>query len=215
MLQKENIKKVRIAVEGNIGCGKSTFLEEINAIYPNMEIFPEPIDKWSDVGGFNLFENFYANPRKWCTPFRSHVMATIADQLSKPQTAKFRLIERSIHSNFHCFTEANHDAGAISDCDYEVIKKFYAYLSRLPMFKLELIIYLRSTPEICAERIKRRQRRGEEGINIEYLQKLHDLHEKWLIGSTQNISAPLMVGKFTFKFLVFEDFRLFPKQRRS
>nr|CDS26981.1 deoxynucleoside kinase [Hymenolepis microstoma] len=103
-------RKVRIAVEGNIGCGKSTFLEEIKAIYPNVETFPEPIDKWSDVGGFNLFENFYKAPHKWCTPFRSHVMTTIGEQLSKPQITKVRLIERSIHSNFHCFTEANRES---------------------------------------------------------------------------------------------------------
>ncbi|VUZ54351.1 unnamed protein product [Hymenolepis diminuta] len=188
-----NNRKVRIAVEGNIGCGKSTFLEEIKTLHPNIEVFPEPIDKWMNVDSFNLFENFYVTPHKWCSPFRSYVMTTISDQLSKPQTARVRLIERSIHSNFHCFTEANRDSGFISDGDYEVIKKYFDYLCSLPIFKLDSIIYLRSTPEICAERIKQRQRKGEEGIKIEYLEKLHDLHEKWLIESTRNLPAPLII----------------------
>lgn len=39
------------------------------------------------------------------------------------------------------------------------------------------IIYLKCEPEICMERIKKRNRKGEESIPLEYLRKVHDRHE--------------------------------------
>ena len=74
-----------IAVEGNIASGKSTFLgllaerSEVAASYkftfymlskrsvlsilyiylhiPQVAIFPEPVDRWTNVGGQNLFRS--------------------------------------------------------------------------------------------------------------------------------------------------------------
>lgn len=48
-------------VEGNIGSGKSTFLE-LCASQHGMEVLPEPIADWSNVGGVNLLEKMYADP---------------------------------------------------------------------------------------------------------------------------------------------------------
>lgn len=42
------------------------------------------------------------------------------------------------------------------------------------------IIYLQTTPEMCLKRTQKRGRHGEEGIKIDYLNKIHDLHENWL-----------------------------------
>ena len=41
-------------------------------------------------------------------------------------------------------------------------------------------IYLRATPDICMDRMKRRSRQEEVGIEMEYLQGLHQKHEDWL-----------------------------------
>ena len=45
---------------------------------------------------------------------------------------------------------------------------------------LKAIIYLRCAPEMCLNRIKKRNREGEESIPLEYLQKVHKRHEEWL-----------------------------------
>lgn len=42
-----------VAVEGNIGCGKSTFLNFCGE-KPGIEVCPEPIGKWTNVDGVNL-----------------------------------------------------------------------------------------------------------------------------------------------------------------
>lgn len=45
---------------------------------------------------------------------------------------------------------------------------------------LQAIIYLKCDPTICHQRIKKRNREGEEGIPLDYLQKVHDRHEEWI-----------------------------------
>lgn len=42
-----------IAVEGNIGSGKSTFLSYCET-KSYIEVYPEPLDKWRNVKGDNL-----------------------------------------------------------------------------------------------------------------------------------------------------------------
>ena len=47
---------------------------------------------------------------------------------------------------------------------------------------LDLIFYLRSKPETCLNRVYQRGRPEEKNsISFEYLKKLHDFHEEWLI----------------------------------
>lgn len=42
------------------------------------------------------------------------------------------------------------------------------------------MIYLRCSPELCLDRMKQRNRAGEEGIPLSYLKKVHDRQEEWL-----------------------------------
>ena len=39
-------------------------------------------------------------------------------------------------------------------------------------------VYLRSNPEICFNRIKKRGREAEKNIKLEYIKRIHELHEK-------------------------------------
>ncbi len=41
-------------------------------------------------------------------------------------------------------------------------------------------IYLRATPNICMNRLKRRHRAEEGGVTLNYLEGLHQKHEDWL-----------------------------------
>ena len=49
-------RPLMIAVEGNIASGKSTFLELLSKQH-NVATFPEPVARWTDVGGTNLFRD--------------------------------------------------------------------------------------------------------------------------------------------------------------
>lgn len=47
------IRSLRVAVEGNIGSGKSTLLNYCNR-FVDIEVVPEPVSAWQNVGGTNL-----------------------------------------------------------------------------------------------------------------------------------------------------------------
>lgn len=42
-------------------------------------------------------------------------------------------------------------------------------------------VYLRTTPDVVYERIRKRARSEETCVPFEYIKQLHELHEDWLI----------------------------------
>ena len=65
-----------LSIEGNVGSGKSTFLEELKKYYANNKnvvILPEPVDVWDsikDVNGITMLEKFYADQEKYAFSFQ-------------------------------------------------------------------------------------------------------------------------------------------------
>ena len=51
-------KPFTVLVEGNIGCGKTTFLEHF-AQFRQVEVLREPVERWRDVNGHNLLQLMY------------------------------------------------------------------------------------------------------------------------------------------------------------
>nr|VZI52416.1 unnamed protein product [Spirometra erinaceieuropaei] len=79
----------KVAVEGNIGCGKSTFLKYFESLSSNIEVSLEPIELWNNVKGHKLFEMFYADPGTWSSPLQSQVMVTYLHRQATPQASLF------------------------------------------------------------------------------------------------------------------------------
>lgn len=50
---------LQVVVEGNIGVGKSTFLEHLQKNSQDVEIYAEPVALWKDIGGFNALVSKY------------------------------------------------------------------------------------------------------------------------------------------------------------
>ena len=67
-----NKRPFTIAVEGNIGAGKSTFLEHFSKVTA-VEVFPEPVAKWQNMGGQNLLELQYSDPERWSHLVQSYI----------------------------------------------------------------------------------------------------------------------------------------------
>nr|CDS30041.2 thymidine kinase [Hymenolepis microstoma] len=160
-------RKIKVAVEGNIGCGKSTFLKYFGDYSSNIQISPEPIELWNNVKGFKLFEVFYGNPNRWSTAFQSQVMVTLMNRQAERQVAPVRILERSVSSCRYIFIEAMNRNGQLSNADLDVFDKFYSYGRSLPTSDLDLIVYLRCMPEVCANRIRERDRKGESNISMQ------------------------------------------------
>jgi deoxyadenosine/deoxycytidine kinase len=69
----------------------------------------EPIDKWLNLKGFNLIELLYKDINRWSFAFEHYAQLTRLQMFENFQnidiTKGVRLMERSIFSAKHCFTE--------------------------------------------------------------------------------------------------------------
>jgi thymidylate kinase len=64
---------------------------------------------------------------------------------------------------------------------YEILDKWFRWMTSNHDCNLDIIFYLRTDPEICMQRLHRRGRPEEtQSVSLEYLQALHELHEQWL-----------------------------------
>ena len=100
-------KRLTFCVEGNISVGKTTFLQRIAnetlELRDLVEIVPEPINKWQDVGPdhFNILDAFYAEPQRYAYTFQNYVFVTrvMQERESSGGVKPLRLMERSVFSD--------------------------------------------------------------------------------------------------------------------
>jgi len=185
-----------IVVEGNIGSGKTTFLQPF-ATLKQVEVVEEPVKEWRnlDNGRHNLLELMYTDPTRWSLLFQTYVQLTMVKQHSKPSTKPIRIMERSLAR--YCFVENLYERGQMTDAEYAVLSEWFNFLVTCPQldFGIDHIIYLRTDPEIAWERVKKRSRHEEDLIPKKYLSDLHELHEDWLCRKTkfQPLPAPVTI----------------------
>lgn len=183
-----------ISIEGNIGTGKSTFLENlesnINKSNPEMGnqilFLKEPVDIWEsikDEQGHTILEKFYKDQRRYAFTFQ--VMAYIS-RLSMLKRAikenpdcKIIIIERSLIADKNIFMQMLYDDGQVEKMEFEIYNRWYKEF--IDEYRVNAIVYLDSDPDICSARIGKRNRNGEDGIPLAYLEKCRDYHKKWLV----------------------------------
>lgn len=181
-----------IAIEGNIAAGKSTLLNQIQN-RDRVCILDEPVHKWTNLNGHNLLENFYKDPEKWAFPFDVYVMMTAWDQNLQGLGKPLRIIERSIYSCRYCFVKNLLDVGVLERGMFEVLEALYKRIHRGNQAQVDLIIYLRTEPDVAYQRMLSRNRKEEMRIPLDYLQQLHELHEQWLIREAFPLPCPLLI----------------------
>jgi deoxyadenosine/deoxycytidine kinase len=59
--------------------------------------------------------------------------------------------------------------------------------------KIDLIVYLRCSPETAYKRLRIRDRDSESSVSLELITKLHELHENWLNKELNNVPAPVLI----------------------
>lgn len=191
--ENEKEKKSVICVEGNIASGKTTCLEFFSHT-TDIEVLTEPVSKWRNVRGHNPLGLMYHDAHRWGLTLQTYVQLTMLDQHTRPLTSPVRLMERSIHSARYVFVENLYRSGKMPEVDYVVLSEWFDWITRNMNVSIDLIVYLRTTPETCYQRLKMRCREEEKVISLEYLDAIHHLYEEWLIkGGLFSVVAPVLV----------------------
>ena len=189
-----------IYIEGNIGTGKSTFVDLLTNYLCNFDdigkykpiLIQEPVDEWLktfDADGKNILEKFYENQDRWAFTFQMNSFISRAHRIQKTQESlkdsddtrePLFLVERSIYTDRHCFAKNCYESGKMTKLEYDVYCKWNDWLSEQFKLKADAYIYLRCPPEENVHRITKRSRDGECGIPLEYLRLLHEHHDSWM-----------------------------------
>ena len=190
-----NKKSFTVTVEGNLGSGKSTFLNYFSQCYPEkVEVIPEPLEKWTNLNSHNVLKLMYENPQRFSFLAQSYIYLTMLENHHLEPFQRVKLMERSLFSARFIFSENLFKANKLQDCELSVLDEWFKYMTNESSnLKVDLIIYLRTTPEKAFERVKRRAREEESGVTLKYLQQLHSLYEDWLVHKNHFVPAPVLI----------------------
>lgn len=175
-----------IAIEGNIGVGKSTFTKILKDNFENSTIVSEPVDMWLNIKnkeGDNILGLFYKDINRWAYTFQNLAYVTrmikIQDALQKSDGIVF--LDRSLGTDKNVFEKMLYDDKILTDIEHDMYNLWCGfYVKYVNNNSNQTYIYLKCNPQTAFERIKKRGREEEKNITLEYLEKLHKYHEDWL-----------------------------------
>ncbi len=170
-------------LEGNIGAGK-TSLGKVLKESGHFEFLEEPVDRWRQGFANNLFEMFYNDMKRWSFTFQIMAFITRAKtwtEILAQVDADSVILERSIHTDRNVFAKNLYLVGAMNDSEWQLYQHLWDFLALNYTEEPDKIIYLRTPAEVCMERIKMRGRNEEQQIPLDYLKRLEDLHDEWLM----------------------------------
>ena len=178
-----------VSIEGNIGSGKSTLLDNLRIHYQdnfNVVFLKEPVDEWDKIKDENdetILKKFYGDQEKYSFPFQmmayvSRIKA-LRDTLKNLNNKRVIIItERSLYTDKMVFAKMLYDSKKIEHVNYLIYLNWFDTFSE--EFPVHKIIYVKTSPEKCYERILKRSRTGEENIPLEYLESCSDYHDNML-----------------------------------
>lgn len=186
-----------ISLDGNIGAGKSTLLAELRKRLHDVHIVDEPVGQWTalkNADGKNLLELFYEDKKRWSYTFQNCAILTrlknIQDAVENLDTTvkgpQVIITERSVLTDKHVFAEMLRDGGDIDPLEWELYESWFNIFGK--KYPVRGIVYVSTSASTSKDRIKIRNRQGEENIGIDYLDALDNQHKKWI----ENTNIPVL-----------------------
>ena len=187
LIEKIKTKKI-YALEGNIGAGKTTIMKIIGQYFTSVEFVEEPVSQWQNLGGMNLLDAFYSDPKRWGFSFEFFSMLSkIKALLNAANSDKpVIVIERSILSN-RVFMDLSHELGKLEEIEYSMLMNTYHFYLQQVYPQLSGIIYLDTPVDECIKRITKRNRGEECTIERSYLQCIKEKMDQLCNSSTMNV----------------------------
>jgi deoxyadenosine/deoxycytidine kinase len=176
-----------LSIEGNIGAGKSTLLEGLKKAHPEWVFIDEPVGNWllfkDEASGKSLLELYYEDRKRWGYTFQTRVlltrMQTIRQAFETWKEARVFILERSLESDRALFAMLMKEEGDMNSIEWQLYEEWYSHIHSL-VPAVEKFVWLDIAPDICAERIQKRAREGEDGICLQYLMDMQKVHQEWL-----------------------------------
>lgn len=190
----ENSKvPIIISFDGNIGSGKSSVVAYFKKNFDkfcNLKTYhyktcflDEPVSQWESIvdisDGKNVIEKFYANNKEYAFQFQMMAYISRLSLFKEALKQDYDIIftERSMYTDKNVFAQMLYDCKKMNNIEYQIYNKWFdEFAECLNNMKT---VYIRTSPEICDKRVKKRNRQGED-IPLQYLKDCHYYHDSWL-----------------------------------
>lgn len=189
-----------IAVEGNIGAGKSTVLPKLqaalNAAQGNgkpWQVLYEEVE--TDPEFQRLLKAFTTDPTQRIA-FQRYITARRAATCKNLDPQYNYVIERSLFSDL-IFCQAN----LMSACrpDGQDVDYYYDIEQRLLDYPaVSAVVYLKTDPKVCFDRMQSRARKEEDGTAFDYLSLLSGMHDVLLPVICRKYNTSLLTHDWTY-----------------
>ena len=164
------MKYKHIAIEGNIGSGKTTLAKMLASDY-NMKLILEEFDD-------NPFlPNFYKNPEKNVLPLELFFLAERYNQLKKNQEKD--LFQSSLISDYFFIKSKLFAQNNLKDDELQLFNRLFDIMCP-SILAPDLVVYLYSDIIKLQSNIKKRGRIFEQNISNDYLQNLQSIYLDYL-----------------------------------
>jgi deoxyadenosine/deoxycytidine kinase len=166
---------MHIAIAGNIGAGKTTLT---NLLAKHFKWEPQ----FEEVITNPYLDDFYTQMERWSFNLQIYFLNTRFRQiLSIRESGKSVIQDRTIYEDAFIFAPNLHDMGLMTGRDFENYKSLFELMESL-VAPPDLMIYLRSSIPNLVKQIHKRGRSYENGISIDYLNRLNERYEDWVKG---------------------------------
>ena len=154
-----------VAIEGNIGAGKTTFATRF-ARDVNAKLVLERFEE-------NPFlPKFYKDPSRYAFPLEMSFLADRYQQLTD-DLSQYDLFKTSVISDYFVFKSLIFSKVTLSEDEYVLYRKIFNFMYR-DLVKPDLYIYLYQNVDRLLKNIKKRGRSYEQSITAEYLEQIHE-----------------------------------------
>ena len=168
-----------IALEGNIGAGKTTLVNKIAEDFNAKTV----LERFAD----NPFlPKFYKDQNRYAFPLEMSFLADRYQQLSD-DLAQFDLFKDFIVADYHIFKSLIFAKITLAEDEYRLYRNLFDIIYK-EMPKPDLYIYLYQNTERLLENIKRRGRNYEQNISADYLDKINNGYLEY-IKSESNLNV--------------------------
>jgi len=159
------VKPKIFCIDGNIGSGKSTILDELKC--RGYTVFKENLEEWMPI-----LEKFYKDQKRWQFTLQVEIIISMKQQyidMCKCVSEPFVFVERSPLSSL-LFTKNGIRNGCLT---FEEINIFTEIFNN-NFWSPHKVFYIKTPVDVCFQRKQKRNRQCEKSVEKTYLQQLND-----------------------------------------
>ncbi|HHU58448.1 deoxynucleoside kinase [Geofilum rhodophaeum] len=165
---------MHIAIAGNIGSGKTT-LAGLLAKHYGWEAHFEEVDENP------YLPDFYEDMKRWSFNLQVYFLNSRFSQIVKFRQLEHTVVQdRTIYEDAYIFATNLYDMGLMSKRDFDNYLSLFELMTSL-IQPPDLLIYLRASVPTLVRQIELRGRSYEAGIRLDYLKRLNERYEGWMM----------------------------------